>query len=93
MAGNSLTLNLGKKSGIKVGDKLTIFREVRAAPDTQTAGPSPPVSKQVVEQVGQATVTEVSDAYATALFSGSGQVQAGDRFKSLPNSQIGRAHV
>jgi hypothetical protein len=41
VAGNSLTLNLGKKSGIKVGDKLSIFREVRAGPDTQTAGPSP----------------------------------------------------
>jgi curli biogenesis system outer membrane secretion channel CsgG len=88
VSGNSLTLNLGKKSGVRVGDKLAIFREVAAASDPQTAGPSSPGSKPSMEQAGEVTVTEVTDAYAAATFSGSGRVQAGDRVKSLPNPQL-----
>jgi curli biogenesis system outer membrane secretion channel CsgG len=77
VAGDSVTLNLGKKSGLRVGDKLAILREVRR--DLQTEGALP----RVVEQVGEATVTEVADLYSTAVFSGSGQVHVGDRAKSV----------
>ena len=77
VAGNSVTLNVGKKTGVRVGDKLAILREIRAVGDTPT---------DVVEHVGEATVTEVADVYATAIFSGSGQVRVGDRVKSVANS-------
>jgi curli biogenesis system outer membrane secretion channel CsgG len=83
VAGNSITLNLGKKSGLRVGDKLAIVREIRAVADPQTGKCLPPV----VEQVGEAMVTEVADAYATAMISGSGQAHVGDRVKSVANSQ------
>jgi curli biogenesis system outer membrane secretion channel CsgG len=83
VAGNSVTLNLGKKSGVRVGDKFVILREVRAVTDPQTGGSLPPV----VEQVSEATVTEVADLYATATFSGSGQVRVGDHVKRIVNSQ------
>jgi curli biogenesis system outer membrane secretion channel CsgG len=79
--GNSITLNLGKTSGVDVGDKLAILREVRAVADPQAGGFLPPV----VEQVGEATVTEVADLYATAIFSGSGQVHVGDRVRRVAN--------
>jgi len=77
VAGNSVTLNVGKKTGVRVGDKLAILREIRAVGDTPT---------DVVEHVGEVTVTEVADVYATAIFSGSGQVRVGDRVKSVANS-------
>jgi len=83
VAGNSVTLNLGKKSGVSVGDKLAILREVRAVTDPQTGAFLSPV----VEPVGEATVTEVADLYATAIVSGSGQVHVGDRVKRVVNSQ------
>jgi curli biogenesis system outer membrane secretion channel CsgG len=83
VAGNSVTLNLGKKSGVRVGDKFAILREIRPVKDPQTGGFLPPV----VEQVGEATVTEVADVYATAIFSGPGQVHVGDRVKSVADSQ------
>jgi|HubBroStandDraft_6_1064221.scaffolds.fasta_scaffold11272_3 curli biogenesis system outer membrane secretion channel CsgG len=81
VAGNSVTLNLGKKSGVKVGDKLVVLREVRAAADAQSGGSVPPVV-EVVEKVGEATVTEAGDVYSTAVFSGPGQVHVGDHVKS-----------
>lgn len=82
VAENSITLNLGKRSGLKVGDKLAIVREIRGAANPGTGG-SPPA---VVEHVGDATVTEVTDDYATAMFSGAGQVHVGDRARSADNA-------
>jgi len=82
VAENSVTLNLGKKSGVKVGDKLAIVREIRAVADPATGASLPPV----VEQVGEATVTEVADDYAMATFSGSGQVRVGDRVRSVDDA-------
>lgn len=76
VAGNSVTLNVGKKTGVRVGDKLSILREIRPANDSTDAG-------MVMQHVGEATVTEVADVYATAVFSGSGQVRVGDRVRSV----------
>jgi curli biogenesis system outer membrane secretion channel CsgG len=79
VAENLITLNVGRNSAIRVGDRLTIFREVRAVTDPATGGSLPPV----VEQIGEATVTEVADAYSTATFSGSGQAHVGDRVRHI----------
>ncbi len=78
VSGNTLTLNAGKKSGLRVGDQVEIFRERPAASGAANSGTLP----RVAEQIGLATVTEVADDYATAVFSGSGQVQVGDRVKA-----------
>jgi len=80
VAGNSVTLNVGKKTGVRVGDKLAILREIRAVSDTPTD------LGTVVEHVGEATVTDVADVYATAIFSGSGKVRVGDRVKSVASA-------
>jgi curli biogenesis system outer membrane secretion channel CsgG len=86
VTGNLVTLNLGKKSGVRVGDKLAVLREVRAVTDPHSGGSTPPVV-EVVERIGEATVTEAGDVYSTAVFSGSGEVHVGDRVKSEASSQ------
>jgi peptidyl-tRNA hydrolase len=82
VAGNSITLNVGKKSGVKLGDKLTLLREAHASSEAQ-AGSLP----LVVQHIGQATVTEVADLYSTAVIVGSAPVQVGDRVKRVATSQ------
>ncbi len=84
VAGNSVTLNLGRNSGLKVGDKLAVVRELRATIDPQTGTSLPPA----VEHIGEVTVTDVAGLYATAVFSGPGQAQVGDRVQSLATPQI-----
>jgi curli biogenesis system outer membrane secretion channel CsgG len=83
VSGNSVTLNLGKNSGVRVGDRFAILREVRAVTDPQTGAFLPPV----VEQTSEAAVTEVADLYATAIISGSGQVHVGDHVKRIASPQ------
>lgn len=78
VSGNTLTLNAGRKSGLKVGEQVEIFRDRPAVGDAANSGTLP----LVAEQIGLATVTEVADDYATAAFSGSGQVQVGDHVKA-----------
>lgn len=81
VAGNTLTLNVGKHSGVKMGDQVEIFRDV----PTMENPTNPKALQPVPEQVGLATVTEVADDYAMATFSGSGHVQVGDHIKGVDN--------
>jgi curli biogenesis system outer membrane secretion channel CsgG len=76
--GNTLILNVGKKAGVKVGDKLTVTRQVRVVKDPTTGK----VIKSVEDKVGDATVTEVDDDSATATFAGSGPAKVGDVVKN-----------
>jgi curli biogenesis system outer membrane secretion channel CsgG len=76
--GNTLIINVGKKAGVKVGDKLTVSRQVRVVKDPATGK----VIKSVEDKIGEAMVTEVDDDSATATFSGSGQAKVGDAVKN-----------
>jgi curli biogenesis system outer membrane secretion channel CsgG len=76
--GNTLILNVGKKVGVKVGDKLTISRQVRVVKDPTTGK----VIKSVEDKIGDATVTEVDDDSATATFTGAGPAKVGDTVKN-----------
>ncbi len=76
--GNTLILNVGKKAGVKVGDKLTVTRQVRVVKDPTTGK----VIKSVEDKVGDATVTEVDDDSATATFAGAGPAKVGDVVKN-----------
>jgi curli biogenesis system outer membrane secretion channel CsgG len=77
-SGNTLILNVGKKAGVKVGDKLTISRQVRVVKDPATGK----VIKSIEDKVGDATVTEVDDDSATATFAGAGPAKVGDTVKN-----------
>jgi curli biogenesis system outer membrane secretion channel CsgG len=76
--GNTLIINVGKKAGVKVGDKLTVSRQVRVVKDPTTGK----VIKSVEDKVGDATVTEVDDDSATATFAGAGPAKVGDVVKN-----------
>ncbi|MGB7847053.1 MAG: CsgG/HfaB family protein [Candidatus Acidiferrum sp.] len=78
VSGTTLIVNVGKKAGVRVGDKLTVSRQVRVVKDPSTGK----VIKSVEDKVGEATVTEVDNDSATVTFSGSGQARVGDVVKN-----------
>jgi curli biogenesis system outer membrane secretion channel CsgG len=79
VSGNTLIINVGKKAGVKVGDKLEVSRPVRTIKDPATGK----VIKSVTDKVGEATITEVDDDSATATFNGAGAAKVGDMVKNL----------
>jgi len=78
VSGNTIIVNVGSKAGVKVGDKLSVARQVRVVKDPSTGK----VIKSVEDKVGEATVTEVDADSATATFSGSGAAKVGDVVKN-----------
>jgi curli biogenesis system outer membrane secretion channel CsgG len=78
VSGNTLIVNVGKKAGVKVGDKLTVTRQVRVVKDPATGK----VIKSVEDRVGEMTVTETDSDSATGTFSGSGPAKVGDVVKN-----------
>ena len=78
VSGNMLIVNVGKKAGVKVGDKLTVTRQVRVVKDPATGK----VIKSVEDRVGEMTVTETDSDSATGTFSGSGPAKVGDVVKN-----------
>lgn len=78
VSGNTLIVNVGKRAGVKVGDKLSITRQVRVVKDPTTGK----VIKSVENTIGEATVTEVDNDSATATFSGTGSAKVGDVAKN-----------
>src|SRR5256714_1412949 len=74
VSGNTLILNAGSKSGLKVGDRLEISRAGRTIKDPATGK----VLKTITSKIGDATVTEVDADSATVSFAGSGAAKVGD---------------
>jgi curli biogenesis system outer membrane secretion channel CsgG len=78
VSGNSLVLNVGSKSGVKIGDTLEISRRVRTVKDPATGK----LLKIITAKVGTATVTEVDEVSSTATYSGTSPVKVGDAVKN-----------
>jgi len=74
VSGDSLILNVGSKSGVRVGDVLQISRVVRTVKDPATGK----VIKSIMNKIGDAKVTEVDENSATVVFSGAGAAKVGD---------------
>lgn len=66
VTGNTLVLNVGSKSGVKVGDTLNISRPIKTVKDPTTGK----VIKTLTSKVGTATVTDVDEMSATASYIG-----------------------
>jgi curli biogenesis system outer membrane secretion channel CsgG len=79
VSGGTLIVNVGKKAGLKVGDKLDVSRQVRVVKDPSTGK----VIKAITDKIGVATITDVDDDSATASFSGSGAAKVGDVVKNM----------
>ena len=78
VSGTTLIINVGSKSGVKVGDTVDVLRPVRTVKDPATGK----VLKSITDKVGTAKVTEVDADSATATFTGTGAAKVGDEIKS-----------
>jgi curli biogenesis system outer membrane secretion channel CsgG len=78
VSGNSLVLNIGSRSGVKVGDKLTVARVGREIRDPATGK----VIRRVEERLGEVTISEVDEASSVGNYSGTGAVKVGDAVKN-----------
>ena len=78
VSGNTLILNIGRSSGVQVGDTVMISRPVRTVKDPGTGK----VIKTITNDMGTATITEVDADSATATFAGSAPAKVGDTAKS-----------
>jgi len=82
VSGNTLILDVGRKAGVHVGDKLEISRKVRTINDPATGK----VLKVITNKLGDATVTQADDNSSTATFTGTTPPQVGDTVESGPNN-------
>lgn len=78
VSGNTLILNIGRNSGVQVGDTVMISRPVRTVKDPATGK----VIKTITNDLGTATITEVDADSSTATFAGSAPAKVGDAAKS-----------
>jgi Curli production assembly/transport component CsgG/Flagellar assembly protein T, C-terminal domain len=77
-SGDTLILNIGAKSGLKVGDRLEVSRPVRPIRDPSTGK----VIRMIEDKLGEVVITEVDQSSAVGKYSGSGQVKVGDAVKN-----------
>ena len=74
VTGNTLILNVGTKTGLRIGDTLDVSRPVRTIKDPATGK----VIKTITNKVGTVTITEVDEASATATYKGEDPAKVGD---------------
>jgi curli biogenesis system outer membrane secretion channel CsgG len=74
VSGKTIILNVGTKSGVKVGDKLEIRRVSRTVKDPATGR----VLRSISEKIGDLTVTEADAESAVGTFAGAGVPKVGD---------------
>jgi curli biogenesis system outer membrane secretion channel CsgG len=70
----TLVLNIGSKSGLKVGDVLGVKRKVREVRDPDSGK----VLRSIVDTVGTVTITEVDSSSSVGSFSGPGAPKVKD---------------
>src|SRR6202790_2682189 len=74
VSGNTLIINVGSKTGLKIGDNLDVSRQVRTVKDPATGK----VLKSINDKIGSGTATTMEQDSATVMFAGTGPVKVGD---------------
>jgi curli biogenesis system outer membrane secretion channel CsgG len=74
VSGNTLIINVGSKTGLKVGDNLDVSRQVRTVKDPASGK----VLKAITDKIGSGTVTQIDQDSATVTFTGTGPAKVGD---------------
>jgi curli biogenesis system outer membrane secretion channel CsgG len=78
VSGGTIILNVGRNSGVQVGDVVDISRPVRTVKDPTTGK----VIKTITDKMGTATITEVEADSSTANYAGGSPAKVGDAVKS-----------
>jgi curli biogenesis system outer membrane secretion channel CsgG len=73
-SGNTLILNVGTSSGVKVGDKLDVKRVSRTVKDPATGK----VLRQISEKLGTVVITEADATSAVGTYTGATPAKVGD---------------
>ncbi len=76
--GNTLIINVGSKSGLKVGDHLAVTRVTKVVKDPVTGKPL----RNIEDTIGQLQITSVDENSAVGTFTGAGQPKVGDVVKT-----------
>jgi curli biogenesis system outer membrane secretion channel CsgG len=77
VAGNTVILNVGKRAGVKVGDKLSVERPIREVKDPETGK----VIRVLSDKIGEVVISEVDDLSAVGKFTGSQAPKVKDKVK------------
>jgi curli biogenesis system outer membrane secretion channel CsgG len=75
----TIVINVGTKSGVKVGDTLAVKRMVREVKDP-TSGK---VIRRIENSVGTIQITDADESSAVGKFSGSGSAKVGDTVSNM----------
>jgi curli biogenesis system outer membrane secretion channel CsgG len=78
--GGTLILNVGAKSGVKVGDRLQVTRKVREIKDPATGK----VLRSVEDQLGVVVITEADEQSSVGAYTGTAPAKVGDVVKTAP---------
>jgi hypothetical protein len=73
----TLTLDVGKKDGVRPGLEIEVFREGREIRHPKTGA----VLGRAEDALGRARVSEVQEGFALATMAKAGEVKPGDRFR------------
>lgn len=76
----AIVLNVGSRAGVKVGDRLQLFRTGKKITDPATGK----VLRSMDTSLGEVVITEVDDVSSVASYSGTQPVKVGDRVKNSP---------
>lgn len=79
VSGNTLILNVGTSGGVRVGEKLGIFRMVREVKDPATGK----LLRRIENKLGEITITEADSSSAVGTFAGATTPKVGDTVKNL----------
>ena len=77
-SGNQVTINVGSRGGVHVGDTLLVSRVDRVIKDPATGKPL----RTVEQSIGKIQITQADDSSAVGTFSGAGQPKIGDTIKN-----------
>jgi curli biogenesis system outer membrane secretion channel CsgG len=81
VGGTTIILNVGRKNGVQVGDRVEVVRVARTIRDPDD--PSK-ILRTITETVATAEITEVEDGSATARVAGSATLKVGEEVRRVP---------
>ena len=73
-SGGTLIVNVGSKSGVKVGDRLQVRRKIREVRDPSSGK----VLRSIEDKIGEVVITEVDERSSVGTYTGTTPAKVGD---------------